>query len=379
MANYLHITEFPKNVIAGFEHKFRLTAKNTGGATDTGYTGVVVFSSDDTGAVVPTNLPNPYTFVGGDLGTKVIEFRLTTAGNKVIIADDGAITKATARVSVEFRPPGWGFDDFGLLPYGDAAGSIGISLKAASVVSTRQVEVEVSNLAQDDSPFLAGDALNPSTWLVQRLDSLVFLNVVSVTQTGTYKYTLLCLEEFGPVGVTHRVSSTTLKDQSGNAIVSPRQADFLGITDAAKDTVEDRLATRRMAAVDIANPQVPKEPFFAGTLQLGADGDYLLESGTQLIRKLWLRRLVTQKGDFFHLPDYGVGIRVKEPIPVANLGRLKTQIEEQLAREPEVESVTATVSMDSRGILTVQARGALRKTGEAVQVGFKSDDRGLVL
>jgi len=134
-----------------------------------------------------------------------------------------------------------------------------------------------------------------------------------------------------------------------------------------------------LAAVDIANPQVPKEPFFAGTLQLGADGDYLLESGPQLIRKLWLRRLVTQKRDFFHLPEYGVGIRLKEPIPAANLGKLKTQIEEQLLREPEVKSVNVTVTMDTRGILTVQARGVLRKTGEEVQVGFKTDDRGLVL
>lgn len=366
MATYLDITEFPKNVIAGVQFQFRLTARLASGAVDGAYAGTVNFTSTDPIAA----LPAAYTFVGGDAGTRLFRARLKSTGNRTVVASDGSITSFTARSLVVTRPPGWGFDDEGILPYGDAAAGISAFIKAAKALSTREVEVEVSNLVQDNSAFLAGDALNPSTWSVQRLDTTAFLNVVSVTQTGTYKYLLLCLEEFGPVAVTHRVSSSTLKDLAGQVIGSPRQADFLGITDEDKDTFDAQLAKQKVATRDIANPQFPASPYEAGTLQLGADGDYQLEVGAPLVRKLILRRLMSTPRDFFHLPDYGIGFRVKEPIPVSDLGRLKTTIEQQVLREREVDSAAAQVTMASNGVLTVLVRAHMRSTGESIEVGY---------
>jgi len=243
-ATYLDFSEFPLNVIAGVQFQFCVTARNADGTVDAGFAGTVTFTSTDTGATIPA----AYAFTGGDAGTKLFRARLISTGSRQVVATSGGLTKFTATTQVLTRPPGWGFDDEGILPYGDAAAGIGASIREARAVSTREVVVTVSNLVQDNSPFLEGDALNPSTWVVQRLDTAEFLHVVAVTQTGTYQYTLLCLEEFGPVGVTHRASSSKLKDLAGVLITSPRQADFLGILDEDKDSFSDRLAKQRVAA-----------------------------------------------------------------------------------------------------------------------------------
>lgn len=376
MAELLDIETFPLSTIAAFEHRFRVTARNADGTVDAGFTGTVSFTSTDGAAT----LPAAYAYVGGDAGTRLFEVRLRTLGAQTVTASASGLTSATARTTVSVRPPGWGFDDYGLLPYGDAAASIGASISSARAISTRQVTVTVNGLVQDNSFFLPGDALNPATWTVQRLDTSEFLHVVGVEQTGTYEYTLLCLEEFGEVSVTHRVATATLLDTSGALINTPRQADFAGILDKAKSSTAEVLGQRRVASRDFANAQVPMAAYEAGTLQVDGSGDYVLESGPSLVRKLILRRLMSAPGDFFHLPTYGLGLRVKEPVPAADLGRLKASIEAQVAREPEVETARATLTLDAgTGVLSVSVRAQLRKSGEQVDVGFETGPGGLVL
>ena len=376
-ATYLEITELPLETIEGFQHKFRVTALDASGAIDAGYTGNVYFESSDPDIHIDPLFPLGGWVMPG--GTRIWPVRFNTPGPQTLTAIDGVRTSSTARTTVSVRPPGWGFDDKGLLPYGDATSGIGAHLTKALAISTREVDVSVSNLVQDNSPFLAGDALNPATWLVQRLDTLAFLTVTSVTQIGTYTYRLLCLEEFGPVTATHRASSSVLRDVSGSVITSPQRADFLGLLDENKTSIQAQFAASNNSTRDIANPQVPSDNWFAGTLQLNAAGDYKLESGKQLVRKLILRRLISTPGDFFHMPGYGLGIQLKEPIPPSQLGALKTQIEQQARQEPEVEAARASVTLASNGVLTVKVRVTLRPTHESVDIGFKASDQGLVL
>jgi hypothetical protein len=371
-ATYFDIEQFPKNPLLGLQHRFRVTARNAGGTIDAGYAGTIWFTSSDPEITIVPLFP-----VTGLLpsGTKIFNVKMGSLGPRTVTVQDGIIAAATARCSVQNRPLGWGLDDEGILPYGDAASGLGVFLRKAAAVSTREVDVTVSNLVQDNSPFLAGDALNPATWLLQRLDSAVYLHVVAVQQVSTYTYRLLTLEEFGPVRVTHRVSSTTLKDVAGAPIVSPRSADFLGLLDEA--TKHPIPASNSVQ--DIANPQLPQVNWAAGTLQLDAAGDYKLETGAQLLRKLILRRLFSFPGDFFHLPSYGIGIRVKEPVPPSKLASLKTQIEQQCLQEREVAQVSAAVTLASNGVLTVTVRAKMRPTGETLEIGFKAKDGGLVL
>lgn len=274
---------------------------------------------------------------------------------------------------------GWGLEPFGTGPYG-ASLTGATSIRSALAISTREVLVTVNGLVQDNSPFLAGDALNPSTWQVQRLDTNEYLHVVAVTQTGTFSYKLLCLEEFGSVLVTHRASAPTLNDVAGSLIGSPRQADFLGIIDEDKINNDAKLAKRKLSQRDYANAQAASATSIGGTLVIDAGGDYQTVTGPELVKKLILRRLMTQPRDFFHLPNYGLGLRVKEPLPLSDLGSLVTAIESQVLEEPEVESVQAQVELQaSTGVLTVRVRARMRKTGQEVSVGYTPTDTAVVL
>lgn len=373
-ASYFDITLLPKFTIQGVEHRFRVTARNPDGTTDAAFAGTASFSTTgDALAVLPAN----YTFTGPDAGVRDFEVSYRTLGAHTLTATSGAIVGNASTTTT--RPPGWGLDDKGLLPYGDAA-SIGAFVTRALAVTTRQVDVTVSNFVLDNSPFLTGDALNPSTWAIQRLDTAVFLNVVGVEQVGTFTYRLLTLEEFGAATVPHRASTSTLLDLSGNLIGSPRQADFLGLLEAATASFDARLAKQKTAARDFANAQVPGASVFGGTLQLTGGGDYQTVTGTELTKKLIIRRLISRPGDFFHLPDYGIGLRVKEPVPLTDLPKLKKRIEQQVMLEPEVEAVSVRLTLEaSRNLLSIQLQAREKKTGQSVEIGFKVDDTGVVL
>ncbi len=105
------------------------------------------------------------------------------------------------------------------------------------------------------------------------------------------------------------------------------------------------------------------------TLVIDSGGDYTSMSGPEFIKKLILRRLTTKPGEFFHLPNYGLGLKEKEPLPVNNLRALAKAIEQQVAQEPEVGAVKATLSYAANAsILYVKVQVQLRQTGQQLVV-----------
>ena len=75
--------------------------------------------------------------------------------------------------------------------------------------------------------------------------------------------------------------------------------------------------------------------------------------------KLLLRRLTTFRGEFPHLPEYGLGVRAKELFTSARLPELRAEIVRQLSREPGVTNVSALVSLLRDGQLHVAIRGEM--------------------
>lgn len=292
-----------------------------------------------------------------------------------LTVDNGGGDVATATFAV-LPSAGWGKAPHALSIYG-ATVSGAVSVQKAVAVSTHEVDVTTTGRVRDSSPFVVGDALNPATWQVQRLDSLAFLTVVGVAQVATNTYRLTCLEAFGPVGVQHQAGSTVLLDASGSTIVNPRFAAFQGVLDASTSTMAAKMAHRKTGARDYAN--VPTLDTFGGTLKIDSGGDYEMVSGAELVKKLIIRRLVSKPGDFFHLPNYGIGLRVKEPLPVADLSKLKAEIERQVLQEPEVDTVQAQLFQTSESILTVKVRARLKKTGEPIEVSVPPEQTGVVL
>lgn len=263
---------------------------------------------------------------------------------------------------------GWGLDLYATSPWGGSVKGTGIHVVSARALSTRQVEVVLSDAAQHIANTVPGDALNPATWTVQRLDTTAFLNVVSVEVVTASTYVLTCIQNFGSVMVTHRVGSTTLLDAAGGVVRSPQSADFLGILAADVVSIDAAVAVRRLAARDLANPPATTAVAVGGTLQILSGGDYASVTGAELVRKLIIRRLTTIPGEFFHLPTYGGGVKVKEPISPGDLVALKATIEAQVLKEPEVQSASASLSLSADGVLTEVVRAKLKKTGETINV-----------
>lgn len=130
---------------------------------------------------------------------------------------------------------------------------------------------------------------------------------------------------------------------------------------------------RRFVSRDIANVPPPngQATLGSGTLSISSGGDYVADEGTVLLKKLITRRLVTRRGEFFHLPSYGAGIALKEPIPGGGVVALKATIEQQVRLEPDVQDVQATVSFQpSTGLLSISLAVLQRSTGQTVQIGL---------
>jgi hypothetical protein len=106
--------------------------------------------------------------------------------------------------------------------------------------------------------------------------------------------------------------------------------------------------------IDLANPQMPSQ---AGqnqslaTLQVDDNGDLQNVSGRDLLKKKIIRIISTEKGGFFHLPDYGLAIEFGKLITPTLLRKLKIDIESQVIKEKEVISVRATVNEYIPGVV----------------------------
>jgi hypothetical protein len=77
---------------AGAGNDITITAKDAGGNTITGHTGIVTITATDSAAT----LPAPYTFVAGDSGVKTLNVILKTAGEQTVTATTDSVTASVS-------------------------------------------------------------------------------------------------------------------------------------------------------------------------------------------------------------------------------------------------------------------------------------------
>lgn len=104
------------------------------------------------------------------------------------------------------------------------------------------------------------------------------------------------------------------------------------------------LVSRSIGRTDLAGTiERPGEPPF---VPADASGDVATDRGLASYRKRVLRRLLTRRGAFAHLPGYGVGTaaQIKRLATASVRAKIVADAEEQIRREPETESVRATLT-----------------------------------
>ena len=102
----------------------------------------------------------------------------------------------------------------------------------------------------------------------------------------------------------------------------------------------------------------------AGTFPLGPNGDYILDTGEEALRRAIHKRLGTNPGEYKFRPEYGVGAGrwARKAASASNLDNLKERIVAQVSQDPRVEKVVsvdvgAVTNNTLRIKITVKAHG----------------------
>lgn len=270
---------------------------------------------------------------------------------------------------------------YGLSPWGTGYWGEGIlsSLEEGGIayaVGDRVVRIELVTEPLHTNTTALGSALNPRTWTITDPASSKSWTVMAVKQIQPNVYDILTLEPLPKHFTNLKLSTSTLKSITGISFAT-LDFDFNGAYLDINNSNEARSASRGYLLQDLANQPTPPlqdisgvyNDLVGGTLEINSSGDYVSQYGAALIKKLVIRRLLSKPGDFFHLPTYGVGLRVKEPIPTSNLRKLAVFIEQQVQLEPEVQAARANLSYSAAAnALEVRVRVRLAPSGQETDV-----------
>lgn len=276
------------------------------------------------------------------------------------------------------RPGGFGYEQ-----YGDPMGAGGpLHVVRAQAVEGQTVRVVFDEEPNHDSAQGAYDALNPTNYVVVVLtgtgraplvvgvkhDMLVggvpLTYPPAAVEPGTDERGFDVQTDI-PLSrdLTYTVTAKNIRSKLGGALGAPYAANFRGLV--SRDMLRQRAALENL---DLYTDLV------SGGFVADDSGDLALQGGLAGYKKRLFRRMMTPQGAFSFMPEYGVGHRLKEPMSVANIGQLKSDLVQQLKQEPETASIQAGVQLDPRGILTIQVK-ATTKRGAIAELEAKLDTR----
>ena len=266
-------------------------------------------------------------------------------------------------------PWGLGGGGWGIGPWG--AGFL--SLTSARAVAENRVRATFDLPLNLSGLLVLGDALRPQNYLVtpgsgaravavvaceevSGDDSSVDLVVDRPLSSSPLRYALRALNVLSELGLPLDPSASSAEFPGLLDKRVPREPDTLG---SSKDFASPQ--TR----ADTLDPLPGVVPATLGSLPIDDTGDYAFDEGIANLRKRVLRRCVTRRGGFYHLPRYGLGIPYllkRNAIP-ALLRRLQDDAREQIGSEPDLQGVEVAVTLERRergAYLRVRVKGRQR-------------------
>lgn len=240
----------------------------------------------------------------------------------------------------------YGLSPYGLSPYGGITPNLFVV--NAFPISTNTLRVTFSKEPQNISPQLVGDILNTRTWKIIRNDTNTGFNILYINKVNSQTWDVTVLEQFGTINIEHTVTLATLLDVGGSQIDSPNFILFKGILESAKSSNDRKSSKRGFVLTDIESPPAPSGLNSIGGVYVIRGGDWNLHEGEKLIEKLIIRRITTPRGAFraIGLINYGLGLRVKEPLPAAEIVKFQADAINEIKQEPEVAEAAVRVEQD---------------------------------
>lgn len=261
---------------------------------------------------------------------------------------------------------GWGFLPWGAGPWG-AGGGNDLQLLRAVAVRENVVRLEFSEAPMFTRLLTPNDAANPERYSITALTSTgldgeqardVRPAVIERPRiAGAFGRFIDVVTDrpFSPWNSLYIVACNQLMTYSGG-LLDPDKSSFrfAGVYRQLRQQSMENPAPSR----DFANPQtytaqldpLPQagDPFALGVIPVGSDGDYAFDDGMVQVKKRIFRRLLTRKGAFPSLPDYGVGVpSYGKKLSIAGVRQaLAAEAERQIKLEPDVVEARVTVLTD---------------------------------
>jgi hypothetical protein len=258
---------------------------------------------------------------------------------------------------------GWGLGPWGFLPWGSGLSGTATNLQLLGALAIRdnvvRLQFNVAPLAS--GLFEAGDALEIDAYQITPvprtfgLDGLptrsVFPVVVTLADVAMSFGTFLDVtgdRPFSPYPGQYIIALQGITTYTG-LLLDPTHSSFVfyGLSRGQPIQSTDKVVSSK----DIANIQniksvigmTPNEVSspLLGTIPVDSKGDLANDSGLISYRKRIMRRCMTRKGGFAHLPDYGVGLssQIKQLSRPGIRESIAADAESQIKQEPETLSV----------------------------------------
>jgi|WetSurMetagenome_2_1015567.scaffolds.fasta_scaffold11261_3 hypothetical protein len=166
------------------------------------------------------------------------------------------------------------------------------------------------------------------------------------------------------VGLSYTVSvNAAVKSAAGQA-VGTRSASLAG----ASRPRRDRQLRRRVGLVDLAS-----DPFTGGIL-VDSSGDWASHDGVEGTHKRIWRIALTSRGSFVWMQDFGLDHQIKKPATLSMLGNLRTDLKNQIQRQPDVKATETRVVMDASGLLQLTIKVKTTRDEEFVTAAHANRD-----
>lgn len=244
---------------------------------------------------------------------------------------------------------GFGSMALGSGPFGSGSGA---GLDEARQVARNAVDVTFLDFPKASDPATVDDALNPARWTLAAFDpsdSTIRL-AQFVENTSNPKVVRVFFD--GPLDAfaVYVITGSGISTVFGIPILPPADRASFSTFDTFRVRADVPAEQQR---TDLSNPQLVADatiidPPPLGTYQIDDRGDYALERGRPYLRKRIFRRASSAIHSFFHLPGYGFAEPLKSGITPDVLRRLQARAQSQVLMEPDVVSVSVTVTQDAQ-------------------------------
>lgn len=276
---------------------------------------------------------------------------------------------------------GFGAAPFGAGPFG--AGPFAFRVLLVTPLNSNTLRVFLSAEPRHQSRLSSNDVLNRRLWTVAVLAGPGELPNLETAENALPQPTAV-VGAPGAWSVDLRFDTRVLLSTTYEVVASPDLVSLLAVPMAVAPW-------DRGHCLGIAVPRPRRLPrssraaigvdffydSFAGAWRLDGRRDVDVHAGNDALRKRIIRRLITGRGAFRHLPTYGLGLQTKELLTTTHFAQLRAEATRQLLEEEDVDKVEVQVyGAPNRVVVTVMVKP---KAGPGVDLSFEVPAEGPIV